>query len=145
MSLKGTQTEANLQQAFARDSESNRRYLYFAQQAEIDGYPEIASVFRNVADGQTGHAHGHLDYLASLGSGDPTTGLPIGETELNVNAAIAAEIYESDEMFPKFADAARSEGFTEIADWFETLARAEKMHATRLQAGRDAINGHGSH
>ena len=135
MSLDGTKTEANLKHAFASESQANRRYLYFAQKADIEGYPDAAGLFKNVADGETGHAHGHLEFLATLGSGDPATGLPIGSTEDNYRASIAGETYEYTEMYPGFAKTARDEGFAEIAEWFETLARAEKSHAGRFTSG----------
>ena len=135
MSLKGTKTEENLLHAFARESQTNRRFLYFAQKADIEGYPDVAVLFKNIAEGETGHAHGHLEYLASLGSGDPATGMEIGDTADNLRSAVASESYESVEMYPAFASAARAEGFSEIAEWFETLARAETSHASRLQQG----------
>jgi len=128
--LKGTQTEANLKAAFSGESGANRRYLYFAKIADVEGYPEIAGNFRDTAEGETGHAHGHLDWLKSVG--DPATGLPIGQTSLNLAAAVAGETYEYTEMYPGMAKKAREEGFAEIADWFETLARAEKSHAGRF-------------
>ena len=71
--------EQNLKDAFAGESQANRRYLYFAQKADIEGYNDVASVFRSTAEGETGHAHGHLEYLEEVG--DPATGLPIGETK----------------------------------------------------------------
>ena len=74
-----------------------------------------------------------------MGSGDPATGLPIGGTEDNLRASIAGETYEYTEMYPGFAKSAREEGFAEIADWFETLARAEKSHAGRFQSGLDGM------
>jgi len=83
--LKGTKTHQNLKDAFAGESQANRRYLYFAKVADIEGYPEIAGNFRETADGETGHAHGHLDYLKTVG--DPATGLPLGDTSLNLKAA----------------------------------------------------------
>lgn len=92
--------------------------------ADIEGYPDAAALFRSVAEGETGHAHGHLDYLAEVG--DPASGEPIGETEANFKASVAGETYEYTQMYPGFSKTAREEGFTEIADWFETLARAEK-------------------
>jgi rubrerythrin len=139
MSLKGTKTEANLRHAFAVESEANRRYLYFAQQADIEGQPAAAVLFKSIADSETGHAHGHLDYLATMGAGDPTTGMAIGSTEDNYKSAIAGETYEYTEMYPGFAQQARDEGFTEIADWFENLARAEQSHATRFQQALEAL------
>lgn len=128
--LKSTKTHENLKHAFAGESQANRRYLYFADKADVEGYPEIAGNFRDTAEGETGHAHGHMDYLKP--AGDPATGLPFGSTELNLKSAIEGETYEYTQMYPGFAKIAREEGFTEIADWFETLARAEKSHANRF-------------
>ena len=131
MDLKGSQTHDNLKAAFAGESQANRRYMYFAKNADVEGYPEIAGNFRQTAEGETGHAHGHLDYLKKCG--DPATDLPIGETTDNLRAAVAGETYEYTDMYPGMAKTAREEGFGEIADWFETLAKAEKSHAGRFQ------------
>ena len=131
--LKGTKTEKNLKDAFAGESQANRRYLYFAKVADVEGYPEIAGNFKETADGETGHAHGHLEYLRQVG--DPATGEPIGDSAKNLRAAIAGETYEYTKMYPGFAKTAREEGFEEIAEWFETLARAEKSHAGRFTKG----------
>jgi len=136
-SLGGTKTHENLKHAFAAESQANRRYLYFARQADVEGYPDIAGLFRDTAEGETGHAHGHLDFLKEVG--DPYTGEPIGGTTLNLKAAIAGETYEYTEMYPGFARTAREEGFEEVAEWFETLARAEKSHAGRFQKGLDSF------
>jgi len=129
--LKGSKTQDNLKAAFAGESQANRRYLYFAKVADVEGYPEIAGNFRETAEGETGHAHGHLDYLKSVG--DPATDLPIGDTASNLKAAVAGETHEYTDMYPGMAKTAREEGFSEIADWFETLAKAEKSHAGRFQ------------
>ncbi len=135
--LKSTKTHENLKAAFAGESQANRRYLYFAKVADVEGYPEIAGNFRETAEGETGHAHGHLDYLKSVG--DPATDLPIGDTAKNLKASVAGETHEYTDMYPGMAKTARAEGFTEIADWFETLAKAEKAHAGRFQALLDRI------
>ena len=135
--LKSSKTHNNLKDAFSGESQANRRYLYFAKVADIEGYPDVAGLFRDTADGETGHAHGHLDYLKKVG--DPATGEPIGNTSLNLKAAIAGETYEYTEMYPGFAKTAREEGFEEIAEWFETLARAERSHAGRFQKGLDTL------
>ena len=121
MELKGSRTEENLKAAFAGESQANRRYLYFAQKADIEGYNDVAAVFRSTAEGETGHAHGHLEYLEECG--DPATGEPIGGTSDNLKAAIAGETHEYTDMYPGMARAARDENFDEIADWFETLAK----------------------
>ena len=137
MDLQKSKTLQNLKDAFAGESMANRRYLYFARQADVEGQPDIAGLFRDTAEGETGHAHGHLDYLRKVG--DPATGLPIGDTKLNLTAAIHGETHEYTDMYPGMARTAREEGFTEIADWFETLARAEKSHAGRFKKGLDTL------
>jgi rubrerythrin len=128
--LKESKTLQNLKDAFAGESQANRRYLYFAKVADVEGFPEIAGNFKETADGETGHAHGHLDYMKSVG--DPATGLPIGNTEKNLKSAIAGETHEYETMYPGMAKTARAEGFDDIAEWFETLAKAEKSHAGRF-------------
>ena len=120
MGLKDSKTEQNLKDAFAGESQANRRYLYFAQKADIEGYNDVAAVFRSTSEGETGHAHGHLEYLEE--TGDPATGLPIGGTDDNLKAAVAGETHEYTDMYPGMAKTARDEGFEEIAEWFETLA-----------------------
>ena len=137
MGLKGTKTWENLKAAFAGESQANRRYLYFAQKADIEGYNDVAAVFRSTAEGETGHAHGHLEFLEAVG--DPATGLPIGNSRLNLKAAVAGETHEYTDMYPGMAKSARDEGFDEIADWFETLAKAERSHANRYQKALDAL------
>ena len=136
-SLKGSKTHQNLKDAFAGESQANRRYLYFAKVADIEGYPEVAGNFRETAEGETGHAHGHLDYLKPVG--DPATDLPIGDTAQNLASAVHGETYEYTDMYPGMAKTAREEGFSEIADWFETLAKAEKSHAGRFQTFLDDL------
>ncbi|MCK9904386.1 MULTISPECIES: rubrerythrin family protein [Parafrankia] len=135
--LDGTKTHENLKEAFAGESQANRRYLYFARRADIEGLTEAAGLFRDTAEGETGHAFGHLDFLAEVG--DPATGEPIGKTAKNLASAVAGETYEFTAMYPGFAKTAREEGFEEVADWFATLARAEKTHAGRFKKALDAV------
>ncbi|HEY8024537.1 MAG TPA: rubrerythrin family protein [Burkholderiaceae bacterium] len=135
--LKGSKTEDNLKAAFAGESQANRRYLYFANKADIEGQNDVAALFRSTAEGETGHAHGHLEYLETVG--DPATGLPIGSSRQNLQAAVAGETHEYTDMYPGMAKTARDEGFDEIADWFETLAKAERSHANRYQKALDAL------
>jgi rubrerythrin len=136
--LAGTQSEQNLKHAFAGESQANRRYLYFARRADIEGYPDVGGLFRDISEAETGHAFGHLDFLKE--TGDPATGEPIGNTEANLKAAVAGETYEYSEMYPGFARTARDEGFDELAEWFETLARAERSHAGRFSKGAETLN-----
>jgi rubrerythrin len=138
MSLANSKTLDNLKAAFAGESQANRRYLYFAQKADVEGYNDVAAVFRSTAEGETGHAHGHLEFMEAVG--DPATGLPIGGTQNNLKAAIAGETHEYTDMYPGMAKAAREEGFSEIADWFETLAKAERSHAGRFQRALDTLD-----
>ena len=135
--LKGSQTVENLKAAFAGESQANRRYLYFAQKADIEGQNEVSALFRSTAEGETGHAFGHLESLEPVG--DPATGEPIGDSSANLKAAVAGETHEYTDMYPGMAKAAREEGFDEIADWFETLAKAEKSHAGRFQKALDTL------
>ncbi len=135
--LNGTKTHGNLKDAFAGESQATRRYLYFAQKADVEGFNDVATVFRSTAEGETGHAHGHLEFLAEVG--DPATGEPIGSTAKNLKAAIVGETHEYTDMYPGMAKTAREEGFDEIAEWFETLAKAEKSHAGRFQKALDTL------
>ena len=137
MSLKGSKTEQNLKDAFSGESQANRRYLYFAAKADVEGYNDISVVFRSTAEGETGHAHGHLEYLEEVG--DPATGMPIGSTSDNLKASIAGETHEYTDMYPGMAKSAREEGFDEIADWFETLAKAERSHANRFVKALESL------
>jgi rubrerythrin len=136
-SLKGTRTEENLKYAFAGEALANRRYLYFAQKADVEGHSDVSAVFRLTAEGKTGHAYGHLEYLEEVG--DLVTAMPIADTRENLHLAIAGETHEYTDMYPGMAKTARQEGFNEIADWFETLAKAEKSYAGRLQKALDTL------
>ena len=138
MSLAGSKTEESLKAAFAGESQANRRYLYFASKADVEGYNDVASVFRSTAECETGHAHGHLEYLEE--TGDPATGMPFGSTKANLESAIAGETHEYTDMYPGMAKTAREEGFDEVADWFETLAKAERSHANRFQKALDTLD-----
>ena len=138
MELQSSQTVQNLKDAFAGESQATRRYLYFAAKADVEGENDVAAVFRSTAEGETGHAHGHLEYLEEVG--DPATGLPMGDTRKNLLASIEGETHEYTDMYPGRAKTARDEGFEEFADWFETLAKAERSHANRFRRALDGIS-----
>jgi len=140
-SLKGSKSHDNLKEAFAGESQANRRYLYFARVADIEGFPDMAGLLKDTADAETGHAFGHMDFLKEVG--DPATGEPFGKTETNLKSAVAGETYEYTQMYPGMAKTARDEGFAEVAEWFETLAKAEKSHAGRFAKGPEADRGQG--
>lgn len=135
--LQGTKTLENLKTAFAGESQANRRYLYFAETADTEGQEEAASLFRSISNGETKHAFGHIGWMDT----DPVTDEPIGDTEKNLRAAIAGEVYEFTEMYPGFAKVARDEGLTEIAEWFEVMAKAEKVHAGRFEEALEKLTG----
>ena len=138
MELKGSKTEQNLKDAFTRNSVANLRYLYFAAKADVEGYNDVSAVFRSTANGEAGHAHGHLEYLEAVG--DPVTGLVYGATAENLKASIAGEMHEYIDMYPAMVRIALDEGFDDIADWFETLAKAESFHANRFQKALDGLD-----
>lgn len=135
--LKDTKTHDNLRHAFAAESQANRRYLYFARVADIEGYPEIGGLFRDTSEAETGHAFGHMDFMKQVG--DPATGVAFGDTRSNLKSAIEGETYEYTQMYPGMAKTAREEGFLEIAQWFETLAKAERSHAGRFGKGLESL------
>jgi rubrerythrin len=139
MPLKGSTTEANLRRIFAHESQVNRRYLYFAQHAEKEGYHEVAAVFRATAEQETSHAHGTLRFLEQ--AGDPETGEPIGDTRANLKAAIASENQEAEDLYPQMAATARAEGFEAIAQWLEALSAAEVSHVNRFRQALASIAG----
>ena len=85
-SLANTKSHENLKGAFAGESQANRRYLYFARVADIEGYPDVGGLFRDTSEAETGHAFGHLDFLKEVG--DPVTGVPIGTTAKNLKSAV---------------------------------------------------------
>src|SRR3970040_1870350 len=101
MKLKGSKTEENLKAAFAGESQATRLYLYFANKADIEGQNDVAALFRSTAEGETGHAHGHLEYLEQVG--DPATGLPIGFSRQNLSSSVAGETPEDTDMYPGMA------------------------------------------
>lgn len=138
MSLKGSKTEKNLKEAFAREAQANRRFFYFASKADIEGHTDVASAFRSTAEDETGHASGLLEYLEDCG--DPVTGAPIGGTVANLKSALESETFEYQDYYPKMAQQARDEGLEDIADWFETLAKSEKAHAKRFKKFLDALD-----
>ena len=138
LEVKGSKTEQNLKDAFARNSTVNLRYLYFAAKADVEGYNDVSAVFRSTANGEAGQAHGHLEYLEVVG--DPVTQLPFGATAENLKASIAGEMHDYIDIYPAMARTAREEGFDDIADWFEILSKAERSHADRFQKALDSLD-----
>jgi rubrerythrin len=119
--LKGTKTEANLQAAFAGESQARNKYTYYASKAKKDGYVQIANLFEETANNEKEHAKLWFKLLHG----------GIGDTLDNLKDAAAGENYEWTDMYATFAKEAREEGFNEIADLFEGVAAIEKEHEQR--------------
>src|SRR5258708_12647415 len=103
--LKDTKTHENLKHAFAGESQANRRYLYFARVADIEGYPDVGGLFRDTSEAETGHAFGHMDFLKSVG--DPATDVPFASTPQTLHSAIQTETYQYTPMYPAIAKTPR--------------------------------------
>lgn len=129
--LEGSQTSEHLKASFAEAAQASRRYLYFARLADIEGQADAAGLFRDMAEGEANHSQGSLDFLREVG--DPATGKPFGTTQQNLLTAIADERQQGEQMYQEFAQVAHLEGFEEVAEWFEILAKAERSHAERFR------------
>jgi rubrerythrin len=129
--LANSKTIENLSAAFAAEAQANRRYLYFAKQADDEGQFEISGTLRAIAEVETAHAMRHLDFVRPVS--DPVTHVSISDLKGMIESALKGEIYESSTMYPTFAKQAREEGFVEIAQWFEAVAGAEKIHVKAFQ------------
>src|SRR5205823_4155033 len=132
-----TRTHDNLKAAFGGESQANRRYLYFAAKADVEGHNDVSALFRSTAEGETGHAHGHLEYLEAVG--DPATNLPIGRTRENLKAAVAGETHEYTDMYPGMAKSARDEGFGENVDFPHVMLRAKAIKFKKGAKLRDRL------
>ena len=122
--LKGSKTEANLQTAFAGESQARNKYTYFASKARKEGYVQIAAIFEETAKNEQEHAKIWFKLL---------NGGAIGTTAENLKAAAEGENYEWTDMYAGFAVTAREEGFEEIATLFEGVAAIEKEHEERYK------------
>ena len=122
--LKGTRTEANLQEAFAGESQARNKYTYFASRAKKDGFVQIARIFEETAENEKEHAKIWFKYLE---------GGAVQDTLSNLAAAAAGEAFEWTDMYARMAREAREEGFEEIARKFEMVAAIEKAHEERFR------------
>lgn len=133
-SLKGTETEKNLLTAFAGESQARNRYSYFASQAKKQGYEQVAAIFLDTADNEKEHAK-VLFKLLEGGEAAVSSSFPAGviaSTAANLQESANGEKHEYAEMYPSFAEAAKKEGFSEIAETFLNIARAEMGHEKRF-------------
>jgi rubrerythrin len=124
-----SQTEKNLQEAFAGESQANRKYLAFAKQAEADGYPQAAKLFRAAAEAETVHAHAHLRTLGG-----------IKKTAENLKEALAGEIHEFKKMYPAMIETAKTEGNKAAERSFSYANAVEEIHANLYQKALDTLD-----
>jgi rubrerythrin len=125
--LTGTATLANLQSAFAGESQANRRYTLFARIAQLEGNEAARAAFDHAAAEETAHALGHLAYMSAFGT-----------TAENLQAAIDGEHHETDSMYPEFARIAEEEGFGQIAQYFRSVGGYERQHRDAYKKVLDA-------
>jgi rubrerythrin len=127
--LKGSKTENDLLEAFAGESQANRRYLAFAKQADKEGYPQVAKLFRAAAEAETVHAHSHLRALGGIrGTAD------------NLKEAISGETFEFKNMYPAMIDDAKREGNKSAERSFTFANEVEKVHANLYQKALDNLD-----
>ncbi len=124
-----SKTEQNLKEAFSGESQANRKYLAFANQADKEGYPQVARLFRAAAEAETVHAHAHLRALGAVGS-----------TADNLKAAVAGETYEFESMYPDMIEAAKEEGEKAAERTFVYANAVEKIHADLYQKALDNLD-----
>jgi len=135
-SIKGSKTEKNLLATFAGESQARNRYTFAAKVAEKEGYPQIQRIFLETADNERVHANLMFKFLEG-GPVEITATYPAGKTGTtleNLEAAAAGEHEESSELYPKFAEIAKEEGFADVATMYRMIAKAETWHETRYRA-----------
>jgi rubrerythrin len=132
-SIKGTKTEQNLLKAFAGESQARNRYEFFVSVAKKEGYEQIAAIFQETADQEKEHAKRFFKFLEG-GMTEITAAYPAGviaTTKENLKAAAAGENEEWTELYPKFAEIAKQEGFAEVSVAFKMIAKVEMEHEKR--------------
>lgn len=137
MNLEGSSSHANLKTAFEAEAAASVMYRWCAQQADIEGHPEVSKQFTAMAEAKVGQALGHLEYLSYVG--DPASGQPIGEASDNLAAAKSAEQIKATELLPDFVETARGEGLDEIAEWIESQIRANTTHVEKFAASLEEL------
>jgi rubrerythrin len=127
--VKGTQSEKDLLAAFAGESQANRKYLAFAKQADKEGHPQVAKLFRAAAEAETVHAHNHLRTLGGVkGTAD------------NLKEAISGETHEFKEMYPEMIGHAKEEKLKAAELTFNVANEVEKVHAALYQHALDNLD-----
>jgi rubrerythrin len=124
-----SKTEQNLMEAFAGESQANRKYLAFAKQADLEGYPQAAKLFRAAAEAETVHAHAHLRVLGG-----------IKKTVENLKEAVSGETHEFKKMYPGMIEVAKSEGNKDAERSFSYANAVEEVHANLYQKALDNLD-----
>jgi rubrerythrin len=127
--LKGSESEKDLLNAFAGESQANRKYLAFAKQAEKEGLPQVAKLFRASAEAETIHAHNHLRTVGGIKA-----------TAENLKEAIAGETHEFKKMYPEMIEHSKNEGLKAAELTFNFANETEKVHAALYQHALDNLN-----
>jgi rubrerythrin len=141
--IKGSRTEKNLLAAFAGESQARNRYTYFASAARKEGFEQIANIFAETADNEKEHAKVFFTYLEG-GDAEITASYPAGavkDTKSNLEAAAAGENMEWTVLYADFAKVARDEGFGDVANSFEQIAKVEKFHESRYRRLINNVSG----
>jgi rubrerythrin len=123
---------SQLRAAFLAEAANVQRYAYFAEVAEIEGRPETATFFRDLAATTTCAAHGHLDLLRY--EGDPSTRRPIDDTDAELAASLAGVVQEATDLYPRLAERAHAEGLADVASWLETMTALKRAHMAKLRS-----------
>jgi rubrerythrin len=132
--LQGTKTEQDLMEAFAGESQANRKYLAFAEQADKEGHPQVAKLFRAAAAAETVHAHAHLRALSGVKS-----------TLDNLKEAVGGETHEFKEMYPPMIEEAKAKGFKAAERTLSYANEVEKVHAELYQKAMDNLGKNASY
>jgi rubrerythrin len=123
-----SKSDQNLKEAFAGESQANRKYLAFAKKADQDGYKQVAKLFRAAAEAETVHAHNHLRAMAGIKS-----------TKENLEEAVSGEVFEFQKMYPQMIEDAKSEGNKQAEQTFNYANEVEKIHADLYKKAADAL------
>lgn len=135
--LQESRTFENLREAFASDAQAAARYAFFAHRSDEAGQIDVEELFSALSRGKSAHAEGALRFLRD--AVDPQTREPIKTPRDHLRSAIARCAYEHETLYPRFAKTAREEGFDRVADWFETVAEASRLHVARLRRELEAL------
>ena len=129
--FEDSETFKNLKNSFYEESGLAMRYKFFAIVAEFEGLDRYVDLFKEMAEGADCNVHGALDFLRLVK--DPSSDIPIGGTNKNVESILQTEVQQYSEIYPEMAKMARKEGFTDVASWFDTLEKLKRAHVRKIK------------